>query len=168
MILGQTPDQRLPYSRPGQAGFFTPHTPMMSFYSHLRPFATMSPIQAVSGRIPQGSKYMNPGIATARASAMVAQDADQAQVVTAMTPTAPGMAGFGNAGVDPYAVMRSGVLPGIRAAGNRMRYGIQSAGALIRRQSPGAYPAVNNPAGGHALAPGNGAQPTPAPVAGWW
>lgn len=182
MILGQpTPGQRLTFTqRPDRAGFYTPGRPVMHFQSHLRPFATMSPIMAaVRSRIPSGSKYMNPGIVTPRGPAQAMEDGSQPQVVAASTPTAPGMNGFGHAAINPYFVMRAGVIPGIRAAGTQMRRGLATAGTLIRRQTPGAYTAANNPAGGHALAPtqadANAAaataaatSTTPGGTAGWW
>jgi len=60
----------------------------------------------------------------------------------------PQISGFGSwrgafgtfGGVDPYMVMRLGVIPGVHASGNNIRQGVQNSGRLVRSQFPFSYP----------------------------
>lgn len=64
---------------------------------------------------------------------------------------------FGNFGVDPYQVMRLGVIPGINASGNNVRRGTQNVGQLVRGQLPYSFPTQDVPAN----------MPAPAMAGSW-
>jgi len=148
MIFGQAPQyQRLPFTRPADASFYTPRLPATAFYSTFQPFRNVLPAMAAfQTRIPSPPSHMAPGSI---------RWPQPGQVVAAMTPgpgmPAPGgMAGFGGFG-NPFMRAGGGGFPGIMASGANMRSGVTGAGGFIRSQSPAGYPAVNFPAGTYAL-----------------
>jgi hypothetical protein len=140
MIFGQP--QRIAFQHPSSAGYYTPGTPNVGFYSNFHPFPGMFPrMQAVRAQIPPPQADMAPGVASR------------------VNPSAGGFGhafghSFGNFGrnngsgsVNPYRVMRSGGIPGVMSSGGDIRRGVTSAGQLIRRLSPGAFSQQNIPAG---------------------
>lgn len=127
----------MPFSPP--SGFYTPRMPQTSFYSHMRPFANMPPQMARQWRTPiPNNEQMVP---------------TRPQPVALPAPPAAAkmagaMFGHGAAGLSPYKVMRTGLIPGIRASGaGGMRVGVTSAAQLIKRVTPGGYTGVNVPGG---------------------
>lgn len=166
MIFGTTPDQRVPFTRPPEAGFYTPRLPAASFYSHLRPFSNVLPSMAAQqSRIPSPQADMRPGIVQVeRPQQSGVRRSLPAVAMQPMLPEgpgpAPGMNGFGRSGFgssaafggggSPYHVMRSGMFPGVRANMSNVRVGVSSAGGLVRRMTPSAYGA-NDPAGGYDI-----------------
>ena len=63
MIFGIAPQfERLPFQRPAAAGYYTPQLPQTAFFTHLRPFATMAPVQAFAPNVPGMPTNMAPGI----------------------------------------------------------------------------------------------------------
>lgn len=143
MIFGQAPQyQRLPFSRPAAAGFYTPRVPQTAFYSTFQPFRNVLPAMAAfATRIPNMPETMRPGVIRA-----------PGQVVAAMTPgPEPAMSGFGQTWNPLVAMRQGGFNPGIMSSGGNIRSGITGAGGFIRSLSPAGYPGVNLPAGTYAL-----------------
>jgi hypothetical protein len=144
MILGQT---RTPLDRPAAAsGSFQPKLPHTGFYSHFHPLTMVThAMRSQPGMYrpplpgPQGPQVL-PNV-----PAPVATAAPTAPTV----PTPGGTAGFGGMGfgstggtkmhhahVDPYMVMRSGMIPGVSPSGSNIRAGIHNAGARVQRSMP--------------------------------
>jgi len=138
MIFGQP--QRVPFQHPSAAGYYTPEMPNVRFYSNIQPFAKVFPrMSAVRAQIPPPQADMSPGVASRMA-----------------TPSPGGFgrafgysfgSGNGSGSVNPYRLMRDGGIPGIMSSGGDLRRGVSSAGALVRRLSPGAFTQQNIPAG---------------------
>ena len=132
MILGQPSNRmpsgqpRVPFTPPG--GFYTPKLPRTSFYSHLRPFANMSPTMARQWRTPIPNE-MRP-VPNRPAP-------PPPEVMTPAPSSAPNIKGsmFGR-GLSPYAIMRSGLIPGITNAPN-----------VIKRATPIPFQRSNVPGG---------------------
>lgn len=155
MILGVPQGDRIPFSRPDQATpVFQPPYPRTGFLTNLQPFATLPPMLARRARLPGGPGGMNPG---------------GRQIVAQQTPpSAPGMngAGFGHGHGDPYRVMRTGQLPGVYGDGRNIRHGINTAGQVVRAQTPYPYGQTNDPVGG--MAPIQQTQPQAPSISGAW
>jgi hypothetical protein len=129
---------RVPFTPPG--GFYTPRLPRTSFQTHLRPFATMSPTMAQQWRPPIPNEM--------RPVPRRPQPAPPPQVMTAVPSSAPNIKGsmFGR-GLSPYAIMRSGLIPGITQNQRGIRSGITNAPMVIKQATPGPYTGANDPAG---------------------
>ena len=140
MILGAG---RVPFSRPAGANAnFQPGLPATGHYSHFHPLTMVTQaMPAVSAYRPPYPGAMGP---TPLPAVPVPQPA--APVVA---PSAGGMSGafggsgFGSTGgvrshlhIDPYNVMRSGGIPGVRQNGSNLRAGIRNAGARVRAGMP--------------------------------
>lgn len=145
MILGQS---RTPFSRPAAAAAgWQPKLPNTGFYSHFHPLTLVThAMRAASGYRPALPPGMGP-------TPLPAVPPPAAPVVSTAAPTAPpvpkagGTAGFGSAfgstggvrshmHVDPYRVMRMGMIPGVSPSGNNLRAGITNAGARVRGSMP--------------------------------
>lgn len=166
MIFGQP--QRITFTHPRDAGYYTPQMPRVGFMTNIEPFNKIYPrMRAARAMIPPPQADMAPGVA----SGYTPQP--QIPQTTLPTPGGTGRGGFGGAfgssgGVNPYRIMRDGGIPGIMSAGSNIRSGVQNSGNLIRRLSPGAFPQVNLPAGGQGGLQSMPQQPTAGPVAGWF
>jgi hypothetical protein len=171
MILGQTPGATGPDAQ--HPIDFTPPTvgggnifklPKTGFYSTnispmwptrmpMRAFPAYHPSRANIGPQQMPSLAPPPAAATSMAPAPGPSPAG--------TAGAFGGSGFGSSGgvrshshVDPYMVMRQGVIPGVSPSGSNIRAGVTNAGARVNASMP--YQS-------HALAPD--APPPPPPAA---
>lgn len=138
MILGQT---RTPLDRPAAAsGSFQPKLPHTGFYSHFHPLTMVT--HAMRS---QPGMYRPPLPGPQGPQMLPSVPAPVAPTV----PTPGGTAGFGGSGfgstggvkmhhghVDPYTVMRSGMIPGVSPSGSNIRAGIHHAGARVQRSMP--------------------------------
>jgi hypothetical protein len=144
MILGNfgiPQSDRLPFSRPPGAGFYTPRLPQTGFLSHINPFMNvMMPLTALAPRLPRTPARMEPtGIGPGAQPPIVMQSPTPPPA--AMGP----MAGFGASfsgrgrGLDPYAVIRSGMIPGVfSTSGRNAMRPVQVAAGEIQQLIP--YP----------------------------
>lgn len=174
-LVGQNPANRVPFSRPPEASYYTPRIPKTAFYGNFHPFhKVMGPMAAIQTNVGNPRPGINRIESQRMASqAMPAVVAPPAQLPMPGQSVGPGpgggegMSGFGhgfgyagfgstggvngggiNGGVSPYRVMRSGMFPGVHANGGNVRHGVHNVGAQIRSQTPGAFPDANTPAGG--------------------
>jgi hypothetical protein len=143
MILGQS--RHADYTRPaGASPNFQPKLPHTGFYSHFHPLATVThAMSAAKGfyRPPLPGPMGPAPLPAVPAAAPVAP-------VAPPVPAAGGTAGFGGSGfgstggtrshfhVDPYMVMRQGVIPGVSPSGSNIRYGVTHAGDRVQRSMP--------------------------------
>lgn len=161
MILGAT---RTPFQRPAAAsGSFQPKLPHTGFYSHLHPLTMVT--HAMSAEMmyrPPAPPSMGP--TPLPAVPMPAPTIPTAAPVAPPIPTPGGTAGFGGSGfgshgamqhahIDPYMVMRQGVIPGVMPSGANIRAGVNNASGRIHRSMPFQTAALPPP------------PPPPAPVA---
>lgn len=141
MILGQN---RTPYSGPEAAsGAFRPGLPGTGFYSHFNPFIqVMERMPAVAGMYRPG---LNPNMGPGPAPTMPAPPPVVTTPAPTTAPSAGGMAGsgFGSTGgtrmhshVNPYMVMRQGMIPGVMPSGANIRAGYQNVSARVDRSFP--------------------------------
>ncbi len=144
MILGAT---RTPFSRPAAAnGSFQPKLPHTGFYSHFHPLTMVTHAMAAEMMYrPPAPPSMGPtGLPAIPAVAPAAPVPAQ---VAPTVPTPGGTAGFGGSGfgshgamqhahVDPYMVMRQGVIPGVMPSGANIRAGVRNASGRIHRSMP--------------------------------
>ena len=142
MILGAT---RTPFQRPAAAnGSYTPQLPHTGFYSHFHP------LTQVTHAMRSASMYRPPLVPSMGPQPLPSVAAPAAQPAAPVAPTVPtpgGTAGFGGSGfgshgamqhahVDPYMIMRQGVIPGVFPSGANIRAGVTNAGARVRRSMP--------------------------------
>jgi hypothetical protein len=138
MILGAA---RTPFQRPAGANpNFQPALPDVGFYSHIQPFpGVMQPVSARYSRIGLPAQ-MGPIPLPAVPAAM-----PPAAPVAAASPKPGGVAGagFGSTGgtrnhfhVDPYMVMRQGMIPGVSQSGSNIRAGVRNAGQRVQASMP--------------------------------
>ncbi len=170
MILG-TPQSaraaRTPFTRPEAAsGAYVPQLPSVGFFSHIHPLYQVTHAMRSAGMYrPPLPPSMGP-----HGMPPVAAPATAAAAAAAVAPTVPkpgGTAGFGGSGfgstggvqahshVDPYMVMRQGVIPGVFPNGSNIRAGITNASARVH----GGFPYQTAPL------PPPPPPPPPAPVA---
>jgi len=140
MILGAT---RTPFQRPSAAsGSYTPQLPHTGFFSHFHP------LTQVTHAMRSASMYRPPLVPSMGPQPLptVAAPAPAAPVAPTV-PTPGGTAGFGGSGfgshgamqhahVDPYMIMRQGVIPGVSPSGSNIRAGVRNAGARVHRSMP--------------------------------
>lgn len=141
MIFGAN---RTPFARPAAAsGSFQPKLPHTGFFSHFHP------LTQVTHAMRAASMYRPPLVPSMGPQPLPAIAAPQPAAPVAPTvPTPGGTAGFGGAGfgstggtmghmhVDPYMVMRQGVIPGVSPSGSNIRYGVTHAGQRVHRSMP--------------------------------
>lgn len=140
MILGQT--RHADFTRPeGANPNFRPGIPGVGFYSHFHP------LTQVTRSMPSASGFYRPPLQSQMGPGMmpIATPA-VAPSAPAIAPKAGGMAGsgFGSTGgvrgghshVDPYMVMRQGVVPGVSPSGSNLRFGVTHAGERVQRSLP--------------------------------
>jgi hypothetical protein len=148
MILGQS---RTPFSRPAAAAAgWQPKLPHTGFYSHFHPLTLVTRSMAAASGMYRPS--LPAGMGPTPLPPIPPPPAP-APVVTAAAPTAPtvpkagGTAGFGSAfgstggvrahaNVDPYRVMRMGMIPGVFPNASNLRAGINNVGARVRGSMP--------------------------------
>lgn len=145
MILGQA--RTSGFTRPAGANpNFQPSIPATGYYSHLQPFpqAGMLPMASYSAYRPPFQAQMGP-------TALPAVPAPAPITPAPIGPTVPkegGTAGFGSSGfgstggvkahshVDPYMVMRAGIIPGVFPSGSNIRAGVRNAGMRVHASLP--------------------------------
>ena len=146
MILG-APNRTSPFHRPAAAsGSFQPKLPNTGFYSHFHPLTQVThAMRAASMYRPP----LVPSMGPQPLPAMPVAAAPPPAPVGPPVPTPGGTAGFGGSGfgstggtrgghmhVDPYMVMRQGVIPGVSPSGSNIRYGVSHAGDRVHRSMP--------------------------------
>lgn len=149
MILGAS---RTPFQRPaGASPNFRAKLPNTGFYSHFHPFTNVTHAMGSEPMYrPPLPPYMGP---------MYMPDVPAPQPIVSTPPVAPtapaipkagGVAGFGFSGfgstggtramghshVDPYMVMRAGVIPGVSPSASNLRAGVRNAGARVQASMP--------------------------------
>jgi len=142
MILG-APNRTSPFQRPAAAsGSFQPKLPLTGFFSHFHP------LTQVTHSMRSARMYSPPLVPSMGPQPLPAVPAPQpAAPVAPPIPTPGGTAGFGGSGfgshgamqhahVDPYMVMRQGVIPGVSPSGSNIRYGVSHAGDRVHRSLP--------------------------------
>ncbi len=145
MILGAGPTQQNPvdFTPPSPWGDNKFPLPQTGFYSNLRPFSTMRRMTSFPAwrPTPNGGPQPMPSLAPPPPPA--------AAMAPAPGPTPGGThgsfggSGFGSSGgtrahshVDPYMVMRQGVIPGVSPSGSNIRAGVTNAGQRVMRSMP--------------------------------
>ena len=114
IFLGQNQSDRVPFSRPVQATpGFQPRALSTGFPTHLRPFATMTPVYATYPRGISQPASAQPGGAPPAGAPVAAT----AQPTPPATAASPGRRAGG--GLSPYAIMRSGMVRAIGRGGPR-------------------------------------------------
>ena len=138
MLLGRN---LVPFTTPPEAsGAFRPSMPHMHFYSNMRPFDTMAPMRATSSAwYPTAQNAIGPAPSMPPAPAPVTPGA-------AASPVGPAAAmhgAFGSTGgvrahfhMNPYTVMRNGLIPGVHPNASHIRHGVRTAGAWIEQSMP--------------------------------
>jgi hypothetical protein len=171
MILGAT---RTPFQRPaGASPNFQPKLPNSGFFTHFHPLTqvTHAMTSAAGMYRPAYNNYMGPSELPA-----VPLPAPPVVPVAPVVPKAGGVAGsgfggFGSTGgtmpmghshVDPYMVMRAGVIPGVSPSGSNIRNGVRNAGQRIQRSMPFQTAPLAPEAAPPAVTPVVVAVPTPA------
>ena len=138
MLLGRN---LVPFTTPPEAsGAFRPSMPHMHFYSNMRPFDTMAPMRATSS-----AWYPTPQNAIGPAPSMPAPPAPVTPGAAA-SPIGPAAAmhgAFGSTGgvkmhshMNPYKVMRNGLIPGVHPNASHLRWGIHNARSVIHQSMP--------------------------------
>jgi len=145
MILGQ--GRTSGFTRPsGASPNFQPKLPNTGFYSHFHPLALVTrSMSSTGGYMPP----LNPGMGPAPLPMVPAPAVQAPAPMAPAVPKAGGVAGaFGGAGfgstggvqghmhVDPYMVMRQGVIPGVAPSGRNIRAGVNNAGARVNSSMP--------------------------------
>ena len=148
MILGQT--NRVAISTPAAANpAFRPSLPHTGFYSHFHPLSLVTHRMSASHQVyrPPLPGPMGPGPAPTVPAPVPAAPAVGPTVPspggTAGFAGAFGSTGFGSTGgvrghnhVDPYMIMRQGVIPGVSPSGSNIRAGVTNAGDRVHRSMP--------------------------------
>ena len=157
MILGSfgiPQSVRLPFSRPQGAGFYTPRLPQTGFLSHINPFMNvMMPLTALAPRLPRTPAQMEPtGIGPGSQPPLMTESPTPPPA--AMGPMAGfgasfGRGGMGRGGLTPYAVIRTGMIPGIQSSGRNIMQALRTAPGSIQQLTPGSYAGQNRPAGNY-------------------
>lgn len=142
MILSG-PNRTSLFTRPAAAsGSFQPKLPFTGFFSHFHPLTQVTHSMRSARMyspplVPSMGPHGLPAVAAPAPAAPVAPP----------VPTPGGTAGFGGSGfgstgcmqhahVDPYSVMRMGVIPGVSPSGSNIRYGVSHAGERVHRSMP--------------------------------
>lgn len=142
MLLGRN---LVPFTTPPEAsGAFRPSMPNMHFYSNMRPFATMTRMPATSA-----AWYPTPRNAIGPAPSMPVAPPTPPTPVTPgaaaapIPPTAAMHGAFGSTGgvkahfhMNPYTVMRQGLIPGVHPSASHLRAGVRNAHAWIEQSMP--------------------------------
>lgn len=147
-----------------------PHLPRTGFYSdNFHPFAQhmrrMAAFPAYRPPLPPGTgpQQMSPISPPAPAGSIATTSPMPSSPAPGATHGLFGAAGFGSAGgtrqhfhVDPYMVMRQGVIPGVSPSGRNIRAGYENAGARVHNSMP--FQSMQ-------MAPDAPPPPAPAPAA---
>jgi hypothetical protein len=139
MLLGRN---LVPFTTPPQAsGAFRPSMPHMRFYSNMRPYNTMAPRRATSAAwypTPQNAIGPAPSMPPAPPTPMTPGAA-----ASPISPTAAMHGAFGSTGgvkahfhMNPYMVMREGMIPGVHPNANHLRWGVRHAHAVVHQSMP--------------------------------
>lgn len=149
MILGQTPTQQNPidFTPPTPGGGRVPSLPKTGFYSgNIWPFSqVMNRMHAFPAYRPGPPN----GVGLQPIPSLSPPPVAAAPLAPAPGPSPSGTAGafggsgFGSSGgvrshshVDPYTVMRSGMIPGVSPNGSNIRAGWTNAGARVANSMP--------------------------------
>lgn len=144
MILGQA---RTPFQRPaGASADFQPKLPDVGFYSHFQPFTNaMLPMGARSMYRPPLPPQMGPvplpptpapALPAVPGAPVAAASPAPGGVAGAGFGSTGGTRGFGRSHIDPYMVMRAGIIPGVSPSGSNIRNGVTNAYARVNGGRP--------------------------------
>lgn len=151
MILGTGPTQQNPvdFTPPNPGGGNIPKLPHTGFYSgNIWPFSqVMHRMSAFPAYRPNNFQPNNYGLQPLPPIAPPPVAAAPAAPAPGTTPAgtagAFGGSGFGSSGgvrahghIDPYTVMRQGMIPGVSPSGSNIRNGYMNAGARVEASMP--------------------------------
>jgi hypothetical protein len=142
MLLGRN---LVPFTTPPQAsGAFRPSMPRTHFYSNMRPFGVMAPRRATNAAwYPTAPNAIGPAPSMPVAPPAPPTPMTPGAAASPIPPTAAMHGAFGSTGgvkahfhMNPYTVMREGLIPGVHPNANHLRWGVRHAHSVVHQSMP--------------------------------